>query len=55
MTVLHLFNAEPASGKMSFQRLRQIPLSTIIIGPHYPQTVYSWSLRLYPYFKTILN
>jgi len=55
MTVLHLFNAGPAPEKMSFQGLRQIPLSTMIIGPHYPHTVYSWSLRLYPYFNTILN
>jgi len=55
MTILNLFNTEPASRRMRFMKLRQIPLSTMIIGPHYPHKVYWWHLRLYPYFKNGLK
>lgn len=37
MTVLHLFNDRTNFKSMRFLKLRQIPLSAMVNGPHYPQ------------------
>src|SRR5699024_12767821 len=53
MTVLHLYNTDPAFQNMRFFKLRQTSLSTLFTEPHDPPTVYSCFLHLYPHFNLI--